>query len=212
MANYLTKQSGVARIQNLSAIGYLVFVGDNALPDLEAAPFTIVASLPANIGWALPGAGTHVLSIVIRARDSWGLVSNNQNAYKLTLTPTGPIDNDIAAPTNVRVMPRPAGAIRILASYTPFDTDLPPADAMNVWVNTGAIDPLVDPPTYISTPISSQIGIEFGAFAPDDYNVAVALFRISDAFQSEAVLNTVTIPAIPDEPIPVFTGHVIQEP
>ncbi len=203
------QQIGKFRIQNLSIQGYVMYVGVGTLPDLNAAPSAFGTTLPLQLDYALPISGTTILYVVPRLRDSYGLESQNQNPTILTLTASGAVGNDIPVPLNIMVLPRQAGAIRILASYPTFVSDEDPADMIRVWVGLTLPDPNIDTPAYIGTVNSPDIVVEFGAYAPGTYFVVVGLFRSFDSKLSPTVTATVVIPEVPEEPEGVFTQYEI---
>lgn len=207
--DYSTERSGDYRIQNLSAAAYLVYVGVNTHPDFDAAPYYTTTTLPLAVSYPRPGSGLSELHIAMRQRNSYGLISKNQYCTIVTLSHTGIVDNVLLAPTNVGVFSRPAGAVRVLASYLPFLTDDPKADKLRVWIGVTPPNPAIDTPTYVADVTDSTVAAEFGAYSPGTYYVATALYRTADSSQSAAVTGTVEIPALPDEPIAVPTENAI---
>ncbi len=190
--NFSTGLGGETRTSDVGS--YLVFVGEDALPDLTSDPYASGFALPLQISYPL--GATVDLKVIIREVDSYGCVSQNQWPYEIKLTPTGVIRSDIAEPLEVFVYARHDSKIRVLAQYPTLDIEPDPADKIVVWVDT----PNTDPPTYSDDITYNHIKIDFGSFLPGTHNVEVGFYRSIDARYSPSVLRSLEIPELPEEP------------
>lgn len=166
-------QSSRSRIQNLSAIGYLVYIGVNAPPDLSAPPYSVQTGLPITLPYT-PGSNT--LYVVVRSRNSYGLISNNQQPTIIP-TPTLPPLTMTATVSDT--------ALLVKITYVQ-------ADRVKVWVKATPPDIGVDTPAYDQ--LASQ-AFSFGTFTPGTYFVVVGLF--SGSSLSSTLMTTVTFPTLP---------------
>lgn len=201
MATYTLEQSGISRIQNNAVAGYLAYVGVDALPDLAGTPDAFSATLPISIPQALPGSGTDVINVVLRHRDSYGCVSQNQYPYTIVLNTVGTLMNDVLAPEDVAAFVLMGGYLRLRARYPRIFVDENPADKLKIWAGVTMPDPDIDTPVAIVDVTKELTVTEFGTFTPDTYIVLAGLFRTADSFLSEVVQLEVIIPDAPDEPI-----------
>lgn len=198
---YTTDQIGKFRIQNAAAAGYLVYIGVDQMPNLAGNYDQFSTTLPISFGYALPGSGIEVLYVVVRYRNTFGLISQNVKPWILTLTPDGVVFNDLPAPQQVAVYPRQNGVLRILGRYPTFTVDNPPADQLKVWIATSPPNVETDPETATLNIISEQFMYDLGVFTPDTYYVVCGLYRKSDERLSPTVSKQVVIleePAAPE--------------
>lgn len=206
-STYVAEQTSDYRIQNNSAVGYLLYVGVNGPPDFnkEAAYFS--PTLPINLSWPLPDATTQVLYVVPRYRDSFGCISQNSNPKIITLTPTGRLKVALPTPESVGAYPRANGNILVMGQYPSFSIDEDAADKVTIWVSASEID-LNSAYTSRQNLTGSPWSILYGSYSPGTYNVAVRYYRSTDGAQSPVVMTTVTFPTIPDMLTPVFTENI----
>lgn len=200
---------GGYRVKNDIA-GYNVYIGQDQMPDFSLPPASFSATLPINIATTPPGSGTRTYYIVVRRQNEYGLESQNQYPKTITIDSTGALVlPPLASPTNLAVMPRPGGNIRLRAGYPGYNTDEYRADLWRLWITTTPPDVTSDPPTLQSPADGPALLTSFGSFTPGDYIVTLALYRNADAFTSPAVAATVTIGDGPETPAPVLSGFQI---
>lgn len=193
---YTTKQFGKSRIQNLSAVGYLVYIGVNQYPDLSLPPHTIQSTLPIVINYPTNG---NTLYVVVRYRNSFGLISNN--IVPTIITPSGGSSPPIG-PTNIVIYAQPDSSILIN-----FNSPGSDADKVKVWVGVTLPNIGVDTPAYFD---AIDDVVNFGTYSPGTYYVVIGLFRTTDAQLSPTVTKTITFDALPDNVTGVVTEFLIQ--
>lgn len=190
---YVTNQNGGYRIQNSDAAGYAIWVGVNSLPDLTQPYDSFSATLPVLFAHALPGSGTQTIYVIPKIRDSYGVYSENQHPYILTLTSSGQVFNPIIAPYNVRAYTLSTSALKITGNYPGYVLDDNPADQVKIWVDA---DPNSDPATYTSAVTGETFQVVFGSYSPGTYTLKVGLFRSVDSTVSSIVTLTIVFPAL----------------
>lgn len=207
-----TLEAGQYRTQRSDQAGYIAYVGVDAYPEIGelVTPDAFSATLPFSIGYALP-ISDETLYVVVRYRDSYGCVSQNQRPYIINLTPGGVDLHDLAAPANVKAFATANNGWRVLATYPTYELDTDPATHWKVWIND-SVEPIVSDPVANTTAVSgASISIPFGSgYAAGDYYIAVALFRDDDSAYSPLVVVEVTMPENPDDLRPVLSGY--QDP
>lgn len=199
---------GYGPIANAAKIGYAVWVGEDALPDLDGPETAFSATVPFNIPVTPPVSGTKSLYVVVRKRNQHGLVSQNQQPVLIQVDSTGTlVRNPIPAPIEVHAVAFEAGHFRILAKYPTVDMDTNPADKWRIWIGTTMPDPDVDPPSKVVDVDGDTLVTTLASTYPaGDYIVLVALYRTVDTTRSVAVESDVTMPDVPDTPVPVLSG------
>jgi hypothetical protein len=199
------QQQGGSRIQN-NIVGFNLYVGLNAIPDLTQAPVAFSNSLPFSYTLPLPGSGTRTYYILVQAQDHYGLVSQNQYYTTLTLDSSGnQVFPAATPPVNLILYAEPGSAIRVLATYPGYYTDASPATSWNIWISSSPIS-TSNPPQAVVDVNSAQLLTDQITYGPGLWYVGVALFRASDSLLSTALLGTITIPVGPIQPIPVRRG------
>lgn len=206
-----------------------IYVGEDTWPDLNT-PTVTVSALPTSIVVTPPVAGTTTFYVVTRYQNEYGLESQNQRPYTLTIDSNGDLVLPaIPTPLNLRALPRPNGAIRILAEYPTVGYDAYPADKWYIWIGT----PGNQPPFFgsgffsgdffsseffgagngagatlaqITNVTGSTIVTQIASYVPGTYEVTIALYRTQDGAFSEQVSTLVTIPPVPAAPGDVHTG------
>jgi len=136
------------RIEDMSLERYELYRGTGgAAPDFDAAPFETFTSLPhttAALGTSLDDR------LVVRFRNRFGLVSQNDEAFRLETDGSGV--EAVIRPhfaEFVTIEPWTAGAVRIRADYH-YVLDVPEvrADAWAIWITSDGSDPdPLDPET-----------------------------------------------------------------
>jgi hypothetical protein len=208
---YSMQPAGQYRIQNLSAQGYLLYVGVNAMPDFTQPASQFSATLPLALNWPLPGSQNVTLSVVPRLQDSWGCISQNSNPWTIVLTPTGLLNPPIAAPQNCFAGANPDASVSVGGQYPGFSTDTDPANMVYVWVSTSGPPSAIGPPSFMATLTQPLWSIQFGNYSPNTtVYIAVGLYRSSDGALSGIVQLEVSFPPLPTGPQAVFSSYVVD--
>jgi len=201
-----SRKLGNYRIKN-DIDGYVLYLGEDALPNLDGTPDAFSATLPFNLAVTPPVSGTKTVYAVVRKRDSYGLESQNQNAKVFVIDSAGNLVlPPIPAPVGLRLIARAGGMIEVRATYPGWQTDDYPADLWKVWVDTVTPD-TSDPVSATADVTGSTVGVLAGPYVPGDYFVSVGLYRTADTSLSPVVTGTVTLPDDADKPAPVRSGR-----
>jgi hypothetical protein len=201
-------ECGIFRVQNNSLVGYNVYVGVNALPDLSQPPAAFSATLPISIPETPPGSGTKSFYVIVRAQDSYGLESQNQYPTVITISSSGGLLLPaIPAPQNLSVFARPNGYFKVRVTYSTANTDEYPATAWKVWAGTTLPNPLVDTPVVAVAVEGIPMIVSIGPFSANTYYVMVGLSRAADGASSPTIYTTAVLSPTPNKPIPVPSGY-----
>lgn len=208
---YRGKRVGVCRVARDIA-GWIAFVGDGVLPDLDAAPFVYSATLPFDVPLSsfFPVSGTKNVFVTVRYRDQYGLESQNQRTTQYILTPTGLLRLPVPTPTALSVLLKNVGKIIIQANYTTANVDQDPATYWAVWVQRNS-------PADTSTPADLWMPVKGIRISPEyyplesgQYYVTVGLFRLVDRQWSSFVTTSTVIQMPPTAPIAVPGGFALD--
>jgi hypothetical protein len=197
-------QSGTSRVANAGSVGYLVWIGRNALPDLTGTPH-FVSSLPASIPLTPPVSGIDTINVLVQAQDQYGLASVNQFCHTFLIDSSGNVYlPQVTGPSSVSAVQQQGGVVSVLAAYAGLLTDDPPADQWRVWI--GSSPPSTSgPPAATASVNGKAIRIDLPAQSPGTYYVVMGLYRIQDA-SLVTVTTMVVVTAPPTEPAAVFSG------
>lgn len=130
-----------------SLAGYLVFVGQDAEPDLSGAPDEFSAALPIVVESLAPG---HTYHLVTRARNAYGLQSQNTQSTLLVVAADGSEAlGRPSAPVEVSVGAGPGGSVAVQAHYLYLEDGDNRADYFAIFLTSNGDDP--DPENDIPT-------------------------------------------------------------
>lgn len=179
-----------------STVGYNVYVGIDAIPDLDT-PTQFSATLPITVITTPPGSGTKTYNVIVRAVNAYGLESQNQKSYSFTINSSGTLlYPTIDPPQQLAAMLDKYSAVRILAVYPNYPNDVYPATLWKLWISLAVPDVDVDAVYQTGTVDSKYLRpILTGTLPSGTYNVALCLYRDSDATRSEPARTTVIVPA-----------------
>lgn len=183
--------------------GYDAYLGVEGPPDFAAPPATHAAALPFDVSLTPPPSGTRTYYLVVRAKDSYGLRSLNQQAKTFTIDSAGNLVlPPLAAPQYVRAVEKAGQKAQVSAAYRQGD-EYPP-DGWKVWYGTAEPDTSNPPQAQVAG--GSYLSLEIGPLSPGVYWVKVAAYRSADVTTGPAGLAAVGIHAAPDKVEPVLGG------
>lgn len=145
--------------------------------------------------------------VVVRKRDQYGLVSQNQRATHFILTPTGRLRLPIPTPRALNVILKNVGKIIIGATYATAKTDLDPADFWAVWVRRNDPADTSTPPSLWLPVLSINMLKEYYPLVSGSYYVTVGLYRSVDSSWSDFITTSVMIPYAPIPPVALPSGY-----
>lgn len=190
---YTETFSGLYRIAEDALKLYRLWIGEDADPDLTAAPDTTSATLPFASVIAPPGAGEADFNCIVRYQNEYGLESLNRYQHTATVDFNGvEQETDITAPVDIVLADVANGLIEVTATYH-ADQDPDPADTWVIYFRGDASDPIpgTDTPEtetmvagYMLRP-SKTLRREIGPFAQGStIHVIVRARRASDSAES----------------------------
>ena len=215
---FKTSNYGSYRVANAALVGFGVWVGTNALPDLTQNPTQFGNALPVSVPITPPVMGTNTLYAITRKRNAYGLWSENQYPTVFIINSLGQLVlPTIPSPVNVQAIAVPGDVIRLFAVYGTKDTDKYPATKWKVWLNTSPPDVSVDPPLGIAEVNSSSIQFNLSKYGsptnpitPGTYYFALVLFRDEDGQESSPVTGTIVYPSAPSDPGDVHGAYTVD--
>lgn len=201
-----TSHSGAGRTANDIA-GYNLYVGEGALPDLDAAPSAFSATLPVSVAITPPVSGTKSLYAVVRRQDEYGLESRNQNAYRFLINAAGDeVRLPLSSPASLQLSEKLGGYVHALAIYPALSDEEDPPTHWKVWAGTTPPDVVVDTPAVTAT-MSRVLAAQLGPFSPGVVYVKAAAYRQSDMSISAVLSGSITLSATPGTPRAVLGGY-----
>jgi len=210
---YYSYVSSNYRIQDTTIRGYELYIGEDAEPDLTAAPDETSATLPFSHSITPPVSGETDFCSVVLYRNAYNLTSRNTYSRSCVVDSTGAEITLPTAPT-FSVEAGVGGTVKIIGNYNPNDDTLP-ADTWRVYITSG-VDPVpgIDTPIEIAMTADAVYGsplfglyytsAQYGSNA--NIRVLVTTFRSDDSEESnnttavEIVTDTMT-PEIPTQRI-----------
>lgn len=149
-SRYTGELRGRYRVARTASVGYGVWVGVGAAPDLTAAPDETFTSFPHTTSLSLSNDETY--HVVVRARNQWGLWSQNITASIIEVDGGGTaVEGRPDAPANIIVTQNSDNEARVAAVYDAGADDYP-ADLLVVWVDDAAPDGTGTPSGYQLVP------------------------------------------------------------
>lgn len=208
LVNVIINSSGVGgyRIANDIA-GYNVYIGEDDLPDLEAAPAAFTQTLPFNYALTPPLSGTRTFYVLVRNQDHYGLESQNQFYTTISINSNGDLlMSPIGNPSGLQLFELLLNKVRVMALYGAAQDDEFPATSWKIWAGTSPPDVDIDTPVLITAVTGKIMATEIGPFSPGLLYVTVALYRASDDSLSTPLEGSITLLDDPNEPTAVFSG------
>lgn len=205
------EDGGQHRVQVLADEGYVVYIGVDAIPDLNT-PSAFSTTLPISFATTPPGSGLKLYYVVVRKRNAYGLESQNQEATIITIDSSNNfVRNAVPNPTLFTAIQIHSDTVRIMVQYPmlPFDKD--PPDLWRIWYDTTPPDPLADVPYGDFAVTSDKLLTDIvGPWIPGTtYYFVVALVRSEDGKQSSSIQVALVIEQPPLEPWPVLSGYQV---
>ncbi len=133
---------------------FLVFVGEDAPPDISGTPDASGTSFPLTVDITPPGTGEKELNVIALDQNAWGLRSLNTRVHTRKIDDGGDETTSLlSVPENVIAVARPGGYVDVSADYltAPDYPDL--ADTWNLYIRIDGTDP--DP--SVDTPVQEAM-------------------------------------------------------
>jgi len=205
--------SGQYRVQNNTLDRYEAYLGIDAWPDLtddlvNNPPWDTFSTWPHTLPALAPDATYY---LVIRKRDSWGLIEGNVDSAIIRIGPGGELlEPGPTAPFNAELLGEPVGRVRFRANYN-LQQDPVPADKWRVYLTSDGTDPDTTDPgdLYLEQSMGIQRVEDLDTPSADSWvhgtviKAIIVTYRTPDDTQSltTSVLEytiDLTAPALPD--------------
>jgi hypothetical protein len=178
--------NGLFRVSDSSLIGYQVWWGIGAPPDLTQPANETFTSFPYTTTTSFTADLPCTLYLSTNARNQWGLVSENTNWTILPITSTGTKNQPPSAP-DTTVTATSTGAFEIQGVYY-FLKDAVPADAFHLYVSFDNTNPLLQSPITVTPkelgPVDFADYITSAQTIGTTASVILRTYRTSDSQES----------------------------
>ncbi len=155
-------------------------------------------------------SNTQEVYVVVRKRDKYGLVSQNQRSTKFILTPEGILLAEVSPLRGFRTILKSGGQGFAQATYPGWNVDKHPADKWAIWTRLNDIpDTSQAPDKFLKAgpTLYSSIGPPLNG---GNYFVSVALYRSLDASWSDVLTLPLNVPMPPECPTPLPNGYQLD--
>jgi hypothetical protein len=143
------------RVEDTTIEGYESYLGTDAAPDFDAAPWETFTTLPHESAALAAG---HDYQLVIRRRNRFGLLSLNISPTMIGVDAGGAeTATKPSAPTTVSVSPAAAGAVQVAAAYNYTADGTDAATIWAIWITDDGSDP--DPDNDVATATETMVQV-----------------------------------------------------
>lgn len=207
---YTTQNSGRHRVSN-NIDPYVVYIGQDTLPDFTQDPVASGFDLPILVPLDPPPSGERTFYIVTRLRNDVNLETAKEWTSIVKIDSLGQIvRGPITAPADLTIFMRMDNYIRVLSEYMAINTDGYPATHWKIFSKENTPpDPLIDTPDSTIAITSKRLRADIGPKTAGNWYVLVLLYRDSDDVVSDSIQDVVVVPEPPEPPTPVLGGNQI---
>lgn len=201
-------ERGSYRVANTSIVGYELYVGEDAAPDLTATPDETSATLPFTHALAAPMSGSTAYNLTTLYRNQYNeaTIISARTYTAVEIDSNGDqVDNPPTAPEGVALTASASGAITVEAYYYFYGDGANKADTWRIYATVGSDpDPTMDSPVktvtmeYLSAVSYLNTSIT-GYSESDDVRVIVTAYNSSTTVQSTNTTAT-AVSALADGP------------
>lgn len=201
---FSSRQKGRYRAEELSKQGYLIYIGYGALPDLSLPANAFSPALPTSVPITPPEVGTEEIFVVVRSRNSYGLVSQNQKPSSLTVDSAGNEElGPITAPDKVEISCITDDGFLVSANYSGYFSDRNRGDVWEVYLKAGEVPvPGVDEPAAVGDVKGAEMQSAIGPYPETGitYYLVIGVRRTADNASVSSEVTEIAVPAAPEAP------------
>lgn len=201
------RKQGRYRVENADKSGYLIYIGYGSMPDLTGPADAFSATLPTSVLITPPEVGTEEIFVVVRSRNSYGLVSQNQKPSSLTVDSAGNEElGPITAPDKVEISCITDDGFLVSANYSGYFSDRNRGDVWEVYLKAGEVPvPGVDEPAAVGDVKGAEMQSAIGPYAEtgEVYYLVVGIRRTIDNATAFSEPVEIYVPAAPSAPMGV---------
>lgn len=198
------RKQGRFRVENADKSGHLIYIGYGSMPDLSGPADAFSPALPTSVSVTSPTNGEQEIFVVVRSRNSFNLVSQNQKPLTFLLDSNGnEVLGPVTSPSEVGIACITEDGFLVNARYEGYFNDRNKADRWEVYLK--AENPPVvgvDIPAATGPIKGAEMQTAIGPYPETDltYYVVVAVRRTAD--QAVATIATeIFVPAAPAMPL-----------
>lgn len=198
------KKQGRYRVENADKVGYLIYIGYGSMPDLTGPADAFASVLPASVSVNPPESGETEIFVVIRSRNSFNLVSQNQKPMNLLLDSNGDeVLGPLTTPSEVGISCIMDDGFLVTARYEGYFNDRNKANRWEVYLKAEE-SPIVglDVPAATGVIKGAEMQSTIGPYESTGltYYLIVAVRRTADNTVA-TIASEIFVPAAPAMPL-----------
>jgi len=198
------KKQGRFRVENADKSGYLIYIGYGSMPDLTGPADAFSPALPTSVSVTPPANGEQEIFVVVRSRNSFNLVSQNQKPLTFLLDSNGDeVLGPLTTPSEVGIACITDDGFLVTARYEGYFNDRNKANRWEVYLK--AENPPVvgvDAPAATGNIRGAEMQTAIGPYPETDltYYLIVAVRRTADNTVA-TIATEIFVPAAPAMPL-----------
>lgn len=198
------KKQGRYRVENADKSGYLIYIGYGSMPDLTGPADAFASVLPASVSVNPPESGETEIFVVIRSRNSFNLVSQNQKPLTFLMDSNGDeVLGPLTTPSEVGIACITEDGFLVNARYEGYFNDRNKANRWEVYLKAEE-SPIVglDVPAATGPIKGAEMQTAIGPYESTGltYYLIVAVRRTADNTVA-TIATEIFVPAAPAMPL-----------
>ena len=198
------KKQGRYRVENADKSGYLIYIGYGTMPDLTGPADAFSPALPTSVSVTAPANGEQEIFVVVRSRNSFNLVSQNQKPLTFLLDSNGnEVLGPLTVPSDIGIACITEDGFLVNARYEGYFNDRNKADTWEIYLKAKE-SPIVgvDIPAATGPIKGAEMQTAIGPYPETDltYYLVVAVRRTADNTVA-TIATEIFVPAAPAMPL-----------
>ena len=198
------KKQGRYRVENADKSGYLIYIGYGSMPDLSGPADAFSPALPTSVSVTPPANGEQEIFVVVRSRNSFNLVSQNQKPLTFLLDSNGDeVLGPLTVPSDIGIACITEDGFLVNARYEGYFNDRNKANRWEVYLKAEE-SPIVgvDIPAATGPIKGAEMQTAIGPYPETGltYYLVVAVRRTADNAVA-TIASEIFVPAAPAMPL-----------
>lgn len=198
------KKQGRYRVENADKVGYLIYIGYGSMPDLSGPADAFSPAFPTSVSVTPPSNGEQEIFVVVRGRNSFNLVSQNQKPLTFLLDSNGDeVLGPLTVPSDIGIACITEDGFLVNARYDGYFNDRNKANRWEVYLKAEE-SPIVgvDIPAATGPIKGAEMQTAIGPYPETDltYYLVVAVRRTADNAVA-TIASEIFVPAAPAMPL-----------
>ena len=198
------KKQGRYRVENADKSGYLIYIGYGSMPDLSGPADAFSPALPTSVSVTPPANGEQEIFVVVRSRNSFNLVSQNQKPLTFLLDSNGDeVLGPLTVPSDIGIACITEDGFLVNARYEGYFNDRNKANRWEVYLKAEE-SPIVglDVPAATGPIKGAEMQTAIGPYPETGltYYLVVAVRRTADNAVA-TIASEIFVPAAPAMPL-----------